>query len=97
MFRQWQGKIVEPDFRRFAWGLSARTVALQRLSQAKFAHRGNERWRSKERMPWPKEYFLEGEPGQGCYTHDAAAEIAHIFLDFLTRAAPSDSYSGLIW
>ena len=28
---------------------------------------------------------------------DAAPEIAHVFLDFLTRPAPSDAYSGLIW
>jgi 5-methylcytosine-specific restriction endonuclease McrA len=28
---------------------------------------------------------------------DAEPEVAHIFLDFLTRAAPSDAYSGLIW
>ena len=28
---------------------------------------------------------------------DAEPQAAHIFLDFLTRPAPSDAYSGLIW
>ena len=28
---------------------------------------------------------------------DADAKTAHIFLDFLTRPAPSDAYCGLIW
>ena len=28
---------------------------------------------------------------------DADAKTAHIFLDFLTRSAPSDAYGGLIW
>ena len=36
-------------------------------------------------------------PCNNAHKKDADAEIAHIFLDFLTRPAPSDAYSGLIW
>jgi 5-methylcytosine-specific restriction endonuclease McrA len=36
-------------------------------------------------------------PCNNVHKKDTEPEVAHIFLDFLTRPAPSDSYSGLIW
>jgi 5-methylcytosine-specific restriction protein A len=36
-------------------------------------------------------------PCNNAHKKDTEPEVAHIFLDFLTRPAPSDAYSGLIW